>query len=209
MFAMAQLANSSVIRLADLTTQAVLDTGDLVFPLGYVWAFSRDHRFVAGAGKDSKRNPKVVVFDAMTGAAIATFAGVPPIAITTTSTGAARVAAFVPVESGFVSDVRVWSVPDGKPLFDIKHASAKNYPPDIQATVVPMAFSPDGSLLAAGGTGIRIFQVETGTLRQTLPAHSDAPLSGAYSGVVSLAYSATGQIVSAGWDGTMRLWCSP
>ena len=54
-------SKSSVLRLADLTTQAVLDTSALVFPLGPVWAFSRDNRFVAGAGKDLNGSPKVVV----------------------------------------------------------------------------------------------------------------------------------------------------
>ena len=72
-----------------------------------------------------------------------------------------------------------------------------------------MDFSPDGSLIAAGAKGIRIFQVETGMLRETLPAHFDPQPTGLYPGVLSLAFSATGQIASVGWDGTMRLWCSP
>jgi WD40 repeat protein len=199
---------SSIIRLADLSTQAVIDTTALVFPLGPVWAFSRDNRFLAGAGKDPSGNPKVVVFDATSGSAVATLAGVPPIAIATTPSGAGRVAAFVPVDTGGVSDVRVWSVPDGKPLFDIKQV-AKDASPE--GDLPPMAFSPDGSLIASGATGIRIFQVETGAQRESLPAHfdTDPNSTGNYAGVLSLAFSATGQIASVGWDGTMRFWCSP
>lgn len=77
-----------------------------------------------------------------------------------------------------------------------------------------LALSPDGSLIAAGRNGIRIHQVETGTLLQTLPAQTD-PLSatnvitGFSTGVGSLAFRASGQLASAGADGTMRLWCSP
>jgi len=199
-----------VVRLADLTIQAVLNASELAAPLGPDWVFSRDGRVVAEAGNDAKGNPTVIVFDAMTGTALATLAGVAPVAITTTPSGAIRVAAFVPVPigNGFASDVRVWSVPDGKPLFDIAQAAAKNSAPEGNLPA-PMAFSSDGSLIAAGATGIRIFEVETGTLRETLPAHFDPQPTGAYPGVFSLGFSATGQIASVGWEGTMRFWCSP
>jgi WD40 repeat protein len=198
---------SSIIRLADLSTQAVIDTSALSLPLEPVWAFSRDGRFVAGAGKDPSGNPEVVVFDATSGTKVATLAGAPPIAIATTASGAVRVAAFVPADTGGLSDVRVWSVPDGKALFDIKQATA--WSPD--GDLPPMDFSPDGSLIASGTAGIRIFQVETGAQREFLPAHfdSDPESTGKSTGVISLAFSANGQIASVGWDGTMRFWCSP
>jgi WD40 repeat protein len=197
---------SSVIRLADLTTQTVLESSTLAFPVGPNWAFSADNRFVAAAGADSHGDSKVMVFDAVTGSALATVAGAAPIAIATTPSGAVRVAAFVS-ETPFLGRVRVWSVPDGKALFDINDAVVVGYP--MGATAV--AFSPDGSSIAAGSDGIRIFQVETGALRETLPAHTDPfiPQLAQATGVGSLAFSATGQIVSVGWDGMMRLWCSP
>jgi WD40 repeat protein len=198
---------SSVIRLSDLSTQAVLDTSPLNPYLVPVWAFSRDNHVVAVAGQDPTGNPKVIVFDALTGATLATLDGVAPIAITTTSSGAVRVAAFVPVDAGFVANVRVWSVPDGSPMFDIPQATATNYPPDTNFPTV--AFSPDGSLIVAGAAGIRIFQVETGALRESHPAHFDPQVSGIYAGVYSLGFSPTGEIATVGWDGTMRFWCSP
>jgi len=197
----------SVIRLADLGTQVAIDASGFASSLPSVWAFSRDNHVVAAAGKDPNGHSKVIVFDAMTGAMLATLAGAPPIAIATTPNGAVRVAAFVPAGEGFESDVRVWSVPGGQALFDIKQATAKNWAPG--ADVPTMAFSPDGSLIAAGAAGIRIFQVDSGALRETLPAHFDTRRDGSYWGTVSLAFSATGQIVSVGWDSTMRFWCSP
>jgi WD40 repeat protein len=196
-----------VIRLADLKTQAVIDGNALAYTIGPDWVFSRDNRYVVGSGRDPNGKPKVIVYDAMTGTAVTTLAAATPAAIATTASGAVRVAAFVPVENDFNADVRVFSVPDGQPLFDIKQATAKNWQPS--GGMPTMAFSPDGTLIAAGAAGIRIFEVETGRLRETLPAHFDVRRDGSYSGVYELAFSPTGQIVSVGWDATMRLWCSP
>ena len=193
-----------VARLSDLTTQALLDSA---VPYG-PWVFSSDKRFVASVPTFASGGTQVRVFDATTGATVGTVDGATsPLAITTTPSGGVRVAAFVP-DPSFPSIVRVWSVPDGKPRFDIDQVPAKNFPP--LADVPPMAFSPDGSLIAAGGQGgIRIFEAETGALRQTLPAHTDPLSPNPYTGVLSLAFSPNGQMVSIGWDTTMRFWCSP
>ena len=146
----------------------------------------------------------MTVFDATTGATVATLPGASPIALTTNPAGAPRLAALVPG----TTTVGVWSIPDGNRLLEIENARA-------QGSTSVMAFSPDGSLIAEGINGIRIYEVETGTLRQALPAHTDPLLTALdptfhpYAGVGSLAFSATGQLASAGSDGTVRFWCSP
>jgi WD40 repeat protein len=198
-----QVPDSWVFRLADLSIQASIDTSALGPGVALSWAFSPDNHFVACAGTDAQGDFLVTVFDATTGASLATLPGKAPLALATNPGGAGRLAAFLPG----TTSVRVWSVPDGNTLFDIDNVVAP-------AETGGMAFSPDGSLIAAGPIGIRIYQVETGTLRQTLPTQTD-PLSatnvitGFSTGVGSLAFSASGQLASAGWDGTMRLWCSP
>jgi WD40 repeat protein len=200
-------SQTSVVRLADLSTQAVVDASALRTSQELACAFSRDNRFLALAPNAEGSSAQATVFDTATGAPLVTVAGGAPLAITTTSSGAVRLAAFLPDPSSpFATTVRVWSIPDGTPLFDVQQASADGWA--ASSDVPTMAFSPDGSLLAVGVDGIRIFEVETGMLRQTLPAHTD-PLSTDYKGVLSLAFGATGQIASVGWDGTMRLWCSP
>jgi WD40 repeat protein len=64
-----------------------------------------------------------------------------------------------------------------------------------------VAFNPVGSRLATAGAdaAIRIWDVETKTLAQTLRGHDD--------GVSSLAFSPTGdRLAAAGGDGTVRMW---
>jgi WD40 repeat protein len=69
--------------------------------------------------------------------------------------------------------------------------------------VQSLAFNSDGSLLAAGGSYedyfIRIWSAQTGALLNTLPGHT--------SGVTQLLFSPDNQyLVSASYDGTIRLW---
>jgi WD40 repeat protein len=184
-------AQALITRLADLTTQATLATGGRLPQQNNTntYAFSRDNRFVALV-VDGPPALNVLVFDAATGAVVTTVAGGAPIALATTAGGAGRLA-------GAIDQVttRVWSIPDGTPLFDIDRATAVD-------------FSPDGSLIAAAGDdGIRIFAAATGVLRETLRAHAD-PFA-QQSGATWVAFSPTGQIASVGMDEALRFWCSP
>ncbi|MGW3204100.1 nSTAND1 domain-containing NTPase [Streptomyces sp. NPDC001135] len=68
-------------------------------------------------------------------------------------------------------------------------------------TCVTAAVSPDGRLLATGGTGttVGLWDVDTGRRRAVLSGHTDV--------VVALAFGSDGHtLVSAGADGTLRLW---
>ncbi|MFI9248653.1 helix-turn-helix domain-containing protein [Streptomyces sp. NPDC053069] len=66
---------------------------------------------------------------------------------------------------------------------------------------IAAALSPDGRLLATGGTGttVGLWDVATGKRRGVVPGHTDV--------VVALAFSRDGHtLVSAAADGTLRLW---
>lgn len=68
-------------------------------------------------------------------------------------------------------------------------------------TVLATALSPDGRVLATGGTGaaVRLWDVATGRVRAVLPGRTDV--------VVSLAFSPDGRtLAAAGADGRLRLW---
>jgi WD40 repeat protein len=64
-----------------------------------------------------------------------------------------------------------------------------------------LAFSPDGSQLAAGDSGgmITVWQTDSGQMRKRFQAHDRA--------VTSLAFSLDGErLASGGLDGVLRIW---
>ena len=72
---------------------------------------------------------------------------------------------------------------------------------DGENTSISLAFSSDGSVLAAGGTDntIHLWETSTGKLLATLSGHSDY--------VISVAFGADSKfIASASYDNSIRLW---
>lgn len=88
--------------------------------------------------------------------------------------------------------IKVWSVPDGKPLRTlVGHVAA----------VVSLDFSPDGQLLASGSDDVtcRVWSVTDGAEKSVLRGHTAR--------VSTLAFDADGKrLVSGGWDGAAKVW---
>jgi WD40 repeat protein len=104
---------------------------------------------------------------------------------------------------GHDGTVRLWDPASGKKLleFPSRPAAPANTPPGPANTVMALAFSPDGKLLALGGSDMQIHLVNTadGKIVRSLPGHT--------SSVTALAFHASGTVLaSASKDGTVRLW---
>jgi len=116
----------------------------------------------------------------------------------TSFTGAVNALAFSPdgvtLASGhYDGAIRFWDLRTGVTVL------TSNTDEVIQS----MVFSPDGRILATGGSFqnslIRLWSAGTGTLLRTLEGHTN--------GVSNLAFSPDSQhLVSASYDGTIRLW---
>jgi WD40 repeat protein len=104
---------------------------------------------------------------------------------------------------GYDGIVRLWDVASGKKLLDIPArpptpATPPGGPPNV---VWALAFSPDGKLLAVGGSDGPIHLVNTadGKIVRSMPGHTSA--------VTSLAFHPGGALLaSASKDRSVRLW---
>jgi len=78
---------------------------------------------------------------------------------------------------------------------------AKHWAATLDDYVIDLAWSPDGSLLAAASAagGVTLYAAATGTVRHALPGHAD--------GANCLAWSPSGDVLATGGqDGCVRLW---
>jgi WD40 repeat protein len=104
---------------------------------------------------------------------------------------------------GYDGIVRLWDVGQRKKLLDIpaRATPPANAPPPLPNTVMALAFSPDGKLLAIGGSDMQIHLANPadGKIVRSIPGHT--------SSVTSLAFHPSGTVLASGSkDNTVRLW---
>jgi hypothetical protein len=150
-------------------------------------AFSADGTLLAAAGGSAGRSGQAIVFDARTGAALATVGAERDVPLAVAVHAEGKLVAL----GGSSKRARVHAIADGKLRFDAKHDDF----------VLGLAFSPDGKLLAASDRSGKIVLWETATGRVGLE------LSGHKGAVHAVAFHADGKsLASTGADGTLRLW---
>jgi WD40 repeat protein len=116
----------------------------------------------------------------------------------TSFTGAVNSMAFAPqggvlATGHYDGTIRTWDTSKGEPLLVI---------PSV-GVVESLTYSPDGALIASGhgyhDHQIRLWNAQTGELLRELPGHSTS--------IDQLTFSPDGQfLVSATYDGTLRIW---
>jgi WD40 repeat protein len=182
-------------------TVEVLDarTGEQKFPLPsalacFAMAFSLDGRsLVTGGG-----NGALQVWNAVTGQLVGTLGtheqDVRGVVFS-------RVGGHLATSSGD-GEVKLWDVTRlDKEYLDGKPAPRHTLPARVPGPSLNMAFSPDGKRLAAGGenNSIKVWDVETGNVRQTLPGHRGD--------VYTVAFSLDGRWIASGSeDSTVKVW---
>ena len=141
----------------DLGKRALV--GEIAFPEGvpYVLRFSRDSARLLAAGGKPVQSGKAVVFDVRSGARIATIGEEKDLVLAADVTADGKLVAI----GGPGKIVRVYSVADGKLVYEIKKHTD---------WITALEFSPDGSRLATGDRcgGIYLWESASGGLAGSL-----------------------------------------
>ena len=164
-------------------------TGDLKHTLsgydGYVefLAFSSDSNTLASA-TNSDEDPTIRLWNTRTGNQKQTLSG---------HTDRIRALVFSPTQNALVSGsydytIRFWNAGNGQNTKTLDGW-----------WIDSLAYFPDGSKIAAGSEEISLLNVNTNQIQRTFSGHTR--------GVDHIVFSSDGSLlVSASWDGTIRLW---
>ncbi|HZT82262.1 MAG TPA: WD40 repeat domain-containing protein [Gemmataceae bacterium] len=158
-------------------------------------ALSPDGKQVAAAGDD----PAVQLWDTESGKPGEKLAGHTDWVLSLAYSGDGKLLA----SGGYDGTVKVWEAASGKKLLDVPALppAPKNAPERPANVVQALAFSPDGKLLAVGGSdaAVHLFSVPDGKFIRSLAGHA--------SSVTALVFHPGGAVLASGSkDRTVRLW---
>ncbi|POH65125.1 MULTISPECIES: BTAD domain-containing putative transcriptional regulator [Cryobacterium] len=154
---------------------------ELAAPIGWVGQFGAVKFSPDGSRLYASRFGPTVVYETTSGAVLDRIAGAGILAVS--------------------PDGRRIAVRDGLLAARIVDSSGGAAPVTVPLTDFPSVadFSPDGSHLAvAAGTGVVVFNTETGDVAESLRNHEGA--------VTAIEYRPTGELVAAGEDGAIITW---
>jgi len=176
---------------AEHQVRQTLSPGSMIRAL----AMSPDGKVLAGAGDD----PAIQLWDPAAGKAEAKLTGHTDWVLSLVFSPDGKWLA----SGGYDGVVRLWDMAQKKQLLEVpaRAAPPPNAPPPPLNTVMALAFSPDGKLLAIGGSDLQIHLVNPadGKLVRSIPGHT--------SSVTSIAFHPSGTVLASGSkDGTVRLW---
>jgi hypothetical protein len=182
------VAGHERIYLYDLTRRA--PAGELAFPEGipYALRFSRDGSTLLAAGGRGVQAGRVVLFDVKSGARRAVLGQEMDIVLAADLSANGKLVAL----GGPGRIVRVYSVADGKQLYELKKHTD---------WITALEFSPDGSRLATGDRsgGIFLWESDTGRALGALAEHKDS--------ITSVSWRGDGQLLaSSSEDGQIIIW---
>lgn len=177
------VSGSEKVRLWDVKTGRLIREMDekkiLVDSLGVQdVGFSPDGKSIASAGDH------LIIWDVETGNPIKQFES------------GSYVVALSPdgksIASATSEKVKLFDIETGKLKFEARQS-------DDYARIQSLAFSPDGKLLASASLGIisyvKVWDAETGTLKQTLTPYKKRP---EYGGIEAVAFSPDGKFLASG-----------